>query len=75
MQVISITHSAQVASLATAHYKISKGEKEGRTVAAVIPLDREGRIDEVARILGGLSVTETVLRAATEMIDEGVAHR
>ncbi len=75
MQVISITHSAQVASLASAHYKISKGEKEGRTVAAVTPLDREGRIGEVARILGGLSVTETVLRAATEMIDEGVEHR
>jgi len=75
MQVLSVTHSAQVASLATAHYKIAKHEEEGRTVATVTPLDREGRIGEVARILGGISVTDTQRRAAIEMIEEGDAFR
>ena len=71
MQVLSVTHSAQVASLATAHYKIAKHEENGRTVSTVIPLDREGRIAEVARILGGIKVTDTQRRAAIEMIEEG----
>ena len=75
MQVPSVTHSAQVASLATAHYKIAKHEEEVRTVATVTPLDREGRIAEVARILGGISVTDTQRRAAIEMIEDGGACR
>ena len=75
MQVLSVTHSAQVASLATAHYKIAKHESEGRTVATVTPLDREGRVAEVARILGGIHVTDTQRRAAVEMIEEGEGYR
>ncbi len=74
-QVLCVTHSAQIASLATAHYKIIKQEQEGRTVSTVAPLDREGRIAEVARILGGLSVTDTQRQAAAEMIGEGEAYR
>ena len=75
MQVLCVTHSAQIASLATTHYKISKHEQEGRTVATVLPLDAAGREGEVARILGGIDVTETTRRAAAEMIDEGRAFR
>lgn len=75
MQVLSVTHSAQVASLATAHYKIAKHESDGRTVATVMPLDRQGRIDEVARILGGIRITDTQRRAAIEMIEQGEAYR
>ena len=75
MQVLCVTHSAQIASLATTHYKISKKEQEGRTVASVLPLDAVGREAEVARILGGLDVTETQRRAAAEMIGEGEAYR
>ena len=75
MQVLCVTHSAQIASLATTHYKISKKEQEGRTVASVLPLDAAGREAEVARILGGLDVTETQRRAAAEMIGEGEAYR
>ncbi len=74
-QVLCVTHSAQIASLATAHYKIAKSELEGRTVSTVTPLDHEGRIAEVARILGGLCVTDTQRRAADEMIGEGEAYR
>lgn len=70
-QIICVTHSAQIASLATAHYKIAKHEAAGRTVSAVTLLDGEGRICEVARILSGLSVTDTSREAAIEMIREG----
>ncbi len=74
-QVICVTHSAQIASLAGAHYQIVKHEAEGRTVSTVTRLDDEGRIAEVARILSGLSVTDTAREAAMEMIREGEALR
>ncbi|MBO5355374.1 MAG: DNA repair protein RecN [Clostridia bacterium] len=74
-QVICITHSAQIASLATAHYKIAKHEKDDRAFTVVQPLDENGRISEVARILGGLSVTKTQTDAAAEMIEEGKCYR
>jgi DNA repair protein RecN (Recombination protein N) len=70
-QVLCVTHSAQIASLATAHYKIAKMEQGERTVSTVSLLDDDGRVAEVARILGGLSVTDTQRRAAAEMISEG----
>ncbi len=69
-QVICVTHSAILAAKADAHYKISKTEDGDRTVTNVIKLDRNGRRDEIARILGGLNITETVIKAAEEMIDE-----
>ncbi|MBQ3063578.1 MAG: DNA repair protein RecN [Clostridia bacterium] len=74
-QVISVTHSAQIASMATAHYKIAKQETAGRTVSTAAPLDYEGRVAEVARILSGLSVTDASREAAIEMIREGEALR
>ena len=74
-QVICITHSAQIASLATAHYKIAKHEKNDRAFTVVQPLDEDGRISEVARILGGLSVTKMQTDAAAEMIEEGKCYR
>lgn len=74
-QVLCVTHSAQIASLATAHYKIAKKEQGERTVSTVSLLDDDGRVAEVARILGGLSVTDTQRRAAAEMISEGVFYR
>ena len=74
-QVLCITHSAQIASLATAHYKIAKHEKSGRAFTTVTPLDEKGRVGEVARILGGLCITQTQADAALEMIEEGRAYR
>ncbi len=70
-QVICVTHSAQIASLAEHHFFIAKHEKEGRTETFLSELDGEGRVDEIARILGGLSVTEVQRNAAKEMIAEG----
>ncbi len=67
-QVICVTHSAILAAKADAHYKISKNEADGRVVTSVEKLDRTGRRDELARIMGGLNITETVLKAAEEML-------
>lgn len=70
-QVLCVTHSAQIASLSHSHLKIYKSESEGRVCTSLVPLDREGRIGEIARILGGIEITDTVRSAAEEMIAEG----
>ena len=70
-QVLCVTHSAQIASLATHHLYISKQEIDGRVQTKVKELDEEGRVAEVARILGGIEVTEAQREAAREMIAEG----
>ncbi|MBE6672949.1 MAG: DNA repair protein RecN [Ruminococcaceae bacterium] len=67
-QVLCVTHSAQLASSATDHYKISKSEAQGRTETSITELDMEGRIDELARILGGVEITDTVRRNAMELL-------
>lgn len=71
VQVICVTHSAQIASLADGHFLISKQDVDGRTQTSVKPLDAEGRVEEIARILGGICVTELQRTAAREMIEEG----
>ena len=68
-QVICVTHSAILASRADHHYKISKSERGGRTETQVEALDREGRRDELARIIGGLDITEAVLETANELLE------
>ena len=70
-QVICVTHSAQIASLAHHHLYISKAESEGRVQTTLTELDGEGRVEEIARILGGIQITEAQRRAAREMIAEG----
>ena len=68
-QVICVTHSPQIASQADMHIKISKREEDGRTVTSSVVLDRDGRINELARIIGGEKITDKTLIAAAEMID------
>ena len=70
-QVICVTHSAQIASLADSHYFISKKEVDGRAETSLTLLDRQGREDEIARILGGIEITEAQREAAREMIADG----
>ena len=70
-QVICVTHSAQIASLADKHLFISKKEVDGRMETEVRELDENGRVGEIARILGGIEITEAQRRAAEEMIAEG----
>ena len=67
-QLICVTHSAQIASLADSHYLISKKDYDGKTATDVSVLDKNGRIDEISRILGGISVTDAQRAAAIDMI-------
>ena len=69
-QILCVTHSAQIASIAHEHLLISKAEVEGRAETSVKLLDEDGRISEIARILGGINITEKQKEAAREMIFE-----
>lgn len=70
-QVLSVTHSAQIASLAHNHLLVLKKEVDGRAETTIRELDESGRIDETARILGGINVSESQRLAAIDMINEG----
>ncbi len=70
-QVLCVTHSAQIASLAHSHLYVSKHEVDGRTESTVKALSHDERVNEIARILGGINITEAQRRAAVEMIKEG----
>ena len=70
-QVLTVTHSAQIASLAHHHLLVSKHEVNGRHETYVSELDESGRIDEVSRILGGINVSASQRLAAVDMIAEG----
>lgn len=66
-QVICITHLAQIAAMADAHYAIEKKVMDGKTKTSISLLNKEEEIAELARILGGAEITETVLQSAAEM--------
>ena len=68
-QVLCVTHLPQLAALANTHLLIAKEERDGRTYTTVSPLDLEGRKRELARIIGGASITETTLKSAEEMLN------
>jgi DNA repair protein RecN (Recombination protein N) len=69
-QVLCVTHLPQIASLGTTHFRVWKEDAEGRTRARIELLDsREARIEEIARMLGGASVTDSARRHAAELLD------
>ncbi len=67
-QVICITHLPQIAAMADVHHLISKEEEGGRTRTNVKMLSLDERAEEIARTLGGASVTQTALKNAQELI-------
>ena len=67
-QVLCVTHLPQLAAMGDAHLLIAKEERQGRTYTTVTPLDFEGRKMELARIIGGATITETTLKSAEEML-------
>ncbi len=71
IQVISVTHSPQIASLADTHYLIKKQEANGRAESSVHEIDGDERTAEIARIIGGISVTEMQMDTAREMLRNG----
>ena len=77
-QVLVVTHLPQIAAHADAHLRISKRERDGRTVTEVESLDREGRIVELAAMLGGAGEggeAAATLASARELIDRAEAWR
>jgi len=67
-QVLCVTHLPQIAAMGDTHMLISKSERDGRTYTTVTPLDHDGRVREVARIIGGANITDITLRSAEEML-------
>lgn len=67
-QVITVTHSAQIAAFANTHFLIQKDYENGRTYTRVTTLDFEKRKYELARIMGGLQITDALLAGAEEML-------
>jgi DNA repair protein RecN (Recombination protein N) len=70
-QVFCITHSAQVAASGHHHFKITKTEVEGRNRTQVELLDGQGRVGELARIMGGIHITKAILDGAEELLKDG----
>jgi DNA repair protein RecN (Recombination protein N) len=70
-QVFCITHLPQVASRGDVHFLIEKQVVSGRTVTSVRPLSARERVDEIARMSGGLVITETTRKLAIELLRQG----
>lgn len=70
-QVLCVTHLSQIAALADSHYKIAKSVSDGKTYTNVTALDHNGRRDELARIIGGVEITQATLDYAEEMLQSG----
>jgi len=68
-QVICVTHLPQIACFADQHHSVRKEVKSGRTITLVDRLDKESIVDEIARMLGGVKVTEKTKAHAKEMIE------
>ena len=67
-QVLCVTHLPQVASQANQHFQVSKRSIEGRTMSNIDALDTKSRIEEIARMLGGLEITATTRKHARELL-------
>lgn len=68
-QILCITHLAQIASMADTHFLIEKSSDDMHTRTTVVPLDDSKRKTELARIIGGVMITDITLQAAQEMLD------
>ena len=66
-QVICITHLPQIAAMANHHYLIEKQVCDGKTITGITHLDSESEIMELARLIGGVKITDTVIQSAKEM--------
>ncbi len=71
-QVICITHLAQIAAFSDHHYRIIKEDTGERTESRVTALDQDGKTNEIARLLGGMNITETTIKNAEEIIAEAL---
>ena len=67
-QIFAITHLPQVAAQSLHHFQVSKKQVNGETVSQISLLDLGGRVEEIARMLGGVKVTETTIKHAKELL-------
>lgn len=67
-QALVITHLPQVAAQGLHHFKVSKSQQAGQTISRIDALDASERVQEIARMLGGVEITETTLNHAKEML-------
>ena len=74
-QVLCVTHLPQLAAMADTHFSVEKGEENGRTLTKVQELTHEGRARELARLTGGESISETMLRGAEELLSGAEAFK
>jgi len=70
-QVLSITHLPQIAAFADRHYVVEKTSKKGRTITTLRELSRPQQVDELARMVGGRSITATTRRHAEDLLVAG----
>lgn len=74
-QVLCITHLPQIAAMADTHFEIEKHQKGMETITEIHPLEGEDSIRELARLLGGAEITETVFQNAKEMKELAQVHK
>lgn len=74
-QVMCVTHLPQVAAAGDHQWQVSKAAANGKAVSAVAVLDRNARVEEIARMLGGVKITETTRKHAAEMLDAVTSKR
>jgi DNA repair protein RecN (Recombination protein N) len=70
-QILCVTHLPQVASFAERHLQVQKRERAGRTLTEVVALDERDRVEELARMLGGVEITDKTRSLAAEMRHRG----
>ena len=74
-QVLCVTHLPQIAAMADAHFSVEKGERNGRTYTKVERLSKEGREEELSRLIGGAQVSEALRRSAAELLEHAREYR
>ena len=73
-QVLCVTHLPQIAAMADTHFSVEKGERNGRTYTRVERLDRPRRKEELARLMGGASITDTLRDSAEELLTQAESY-
>ena len=74
-QVLCVTHLPQIAAMADRQYTVEKRVEGGRTYTRVHLLDEDGRVQELARLVGGAAITETTLAGARELLATALARK
>lgn len=69
-QILCVTHLPQVAAQGNHHLKVIKSQSDDKTLSQVVPLGRSERVEEVARMLGGATITDTTRRHARELLEQ-----